>query len=251
MPSRDDEITARLFRDAGIGEGMRVLDVGCGYGKVTRLVAECVGPRGHVLGIDINEVALERARVQAERAGLGNVAFEHADLSSPPGGTPPYDAVVGRRVLMYVPDRVAALRALTRVLRPGGVVAFHEVDGSTSPQWPTHYPLHETADAWLWDTVAREGGSKTMGFDLPTALENAGLHLRGIRGEAVIEHATMRQPNAERVRAVLPRILAQGVATEAEVDIDTLDTRLHHELQTRGGVRLATMTFCAWATRRE
>ena len=68
--------TALLLRAAGIGPGMRVLDLGTGPGHVAFLVAELVGPEGSVLGIDQSEVLLEIAE---SRHGGGNVAFEQQD----------------------------------------------------------------------------------------------------------------------------------------------------------------------------
>jgi len=59
-------ITERLFRDVGIGPGMRVLDLGCGAGNVSMLAAEFVGPTGLVIGIDPSEEVLT---IASERAG--------------------------------------------------------------------------------------------------------------------------------------------------------------------------------------
>lgn len=72
--------TRSLFQEASLSAGMRVLDVGCGAGDVSFLAAEFVGPSGTVLGIDSSSRALDTARLRADRAGLGNVAFLEADL---------------------------------------------------------------------------------------------------------------------------------------------------------------------------
>ncbi|MBV1860284.1 MAG: methyltransferase domain-containing protein [Nannocystaceae bacterium] len=242
-------MTTRLLQDAGISEGMTVLDVGCGHGNVTRMLADRVGPKGHVVGIDLNERALDRARALCEAGDVRNVTFVCTDLATPPTRDPLYDAVVGRRVLMYVPDRLAALKALAGVLRPGGVAAFHEIDGSMTPSSRVPHPLHDSVNRWLWTTIQREGATTTMGFELPTALEAADLQLAGVWAEAIVEHAKARQPTAQRVRAVLPRIVKHGVATASEVDVDTLDARLEEELRSAGGVHVASVAFCAWATK--
>ncbi|MGH1344242.1 MAG: class I SAM-dependent methyltransferase [Nannocystales bacterium] len=248
---RDDQITTRLLHDAGISKGMTVLDIGCGHGNVTRLVADLVGPDGHVVGIDVNGRAVDRARAFSEQRGLHNVSFLETDAAAPP--PPPsaeaYDAIVGRRVLMYVPQRTAAMRALAGVLRPGGVAAFHEIDRSMMPSSPQTHPLHDQVNQWLWTTVEREGASTAMGYELPMVFESGGLQLAGAWAEGIVEHPALRQPTAQRIRAVLPRILQHAVATAEEIDVDTLDARLEQELLSNRGVYVSTMAFCAWATK--
>src|SRR5437870_1033975 len=65
----------RLFEDAGISSGMRVLDIGCGAGDVALTAAALVGPSGAVVGLDMNPAILETARRRAREAGLSNAAF--------------------------------------------------------------------------------------------------------------------------------------------------------------------------------
>ena len=64
-----DPITRRLFEAAGIGSGMRVLDLGSGAGDVAMLLAGLVGPTGRVVGVDDNPAILETARRPRARAG--------------------------------------------------------------------------------------------------------------------------------------------------------------------------------------
>src|SRR5258708_16405829 len=109
--ARLEPFTERLFRDAGIGPGQRVLDVGSGVGDVAFRVARLVGPTGEVVGIDLDGTALEKARVRASQLGLRNVRFVESDVSAAPAGTL-FDAVVGRLILQFLPDPAAALRSL-------------------------------------------------------------------------------------------------------------------------------------------
>src|SRR5216683_251887 len=68
-------ITERLFREAGIGPGQRVLDLGSGVGDVAMLVAGLVGPTGEVVGIERDTSSIARAKGRAAKAGLHNVSF--------------------------------------------------------------------------------------------------------------------------------------------------------------------------------
>ena len=121
------DLTEEVLRRAGVEPGMRVLDVGCGTGYVSFLAARLVGPTGAVLGVDRSAEAVEVAQGRARDAGLGNVSFVVQDLSEVTVAAP-VDALVGRLVLMYLDDPGAALRRLLEGVRPGGVVAFQEMD---------------------------------------------------------------------------------------------------------------------------
>lgn len=240
-------MTERLLVDAGIGAGMRVIDAGCGRGDVSILVARLVGEHGLVLGVDRDAHPLAAARERARDLGLSNITFAVSDLCalSPDHGA--FDAVVGRRVLMYQPDPVDDVRQLVRALRPGGLVIFQEHDSTMTPGRLTPLPLHERVHGWIWRTVEREGANIHMGFDLPFVLARVGLAVEHVRAEAIVQTPEMRYPVVAIVRAMLPRIVQQSVATEEEVDIDTLDRRLAEELEKANATYISDMVFGAWA----
>src|SRR5262249_31824028 len=73
--------TERFFREAGIGPGQRVLDLGSGVGDVSIIVARLVGPSGEVVGIDRDASSIRRAETRIAAAGFRNVHFVQADLS--------------------------------------------------------------------------------------------------------------------------------------------------------------------------
>src|SRR5262250_1523905 len=75
-----EPLTRHLFEDAGIGTGMRVLDIGSGPGDVSFLVAELVGPTGSVVGVDANPDVVRTAIARAEASHLMHVSFEGADV---------------------------------------------------------------------------------------------------------------------------------------------------------------------------
>jgi len=100
----------------------RVIDVGCGNGSTSRALARAL-PEGHVLGVDLSEPMLERARATAEAEGIANVEFVRADAQShgfPTGGA---DAVASRFGIMFFDDPVAAFANLRTALRDGGRLA--------------------------------------------------------------------------------------------------------------------------------
>ena len=224
-------VTERLFRAAGIGHGARVLDVGSGAGDVAMLAAELVGESGSVVGIDRDDAQLDTAATRCSEAGLRNVRFVVGDLNNPPTG--PFDAVVGRFVLMYQPDPDATLRALANRLVPGGVMAFVEYaltlgEGTAGTMtWPEHR-LAPSMRSWIHDAFAATNVAPMMGLRLRAAFRAAGLEPQEhVEANSIVymgvEAAEM---GAGLVRSMLPVIIEHGIATADEIDIDTLANRL-------------------------
>jgi 2-polyprenyl-3-methyl-5-hydroxy-6-metoxy-1,4-benzoquinol methylase len=119
-------ITRRLLLETGLQPGMRVLDIGCGSGDVSLLLAEMVGPTGSVVGIDRSPAALALARERARAAGHPGMTFHEAAAENY-ADPAPFDLAIGRYVLMHQADPAVMIRAAaSQVRRGGGVVAFHD-----------------------------------------------------------------------------------------------------------------------------
>jgi len=120
--------TEQFFLSAGLEPGMSVLDLGCGMGDVSLLAASLVGPSGHVTAIDRDLVVIEKARERGRNEGRGaDIEFIHAELLNFHAQRS-FDAVVGRYVLFFQPDPVAAIAHAAKQVRPQGIIAFHELD---------------------------------------------------------------------------------------------------------------------------
>ena len=122
----DDPLTERLLADAGVGPGMRVLDLGTGAGDVALLAARIVGPSGRVVSVDRDLRTLMLAAVRCEREEIEHVDLAVGDLAVPVLPEGGFDAVVARSVLLDLPDPARTLRAAAARLRPGGVVCVQE-----------------------------------------------------------------------------------------------------------------------------
>ena len=241
------EMTGLVLAKAGIAPGMRVLDIGCGVGDVSMIAAALVGPGGAVLGVDRDASALERARGRAASRGIANVTFLESDLGA---GLPegPFDAVVGRLVLMYAPDPGALLGRLKGVLAPGGLLAFQEIDISAAKVVPP-VPLASFVMDRLQETFRRAGANPTMGLALDGAFRSAGLVPQMFGGTAMDARGDGFGPAwvAQTVRSLLPRMEALGVATAAEMEVDTLEQRLRHAFREAGALNVWPMMVGAWA----
>jgi SAM-dependent methyltransferase len=175
-------LTERLFREAGIGPGHRVLDLGSGAGDVAMLAARLVGPSGEVVGIERDTRAIARARARVAQAGLNNVSFTQSDVSQFASGQP-FDAAVGRLILMYLHDAVAVLRSLYRLVRPGGILAFQEPSWSSSLALTAHLPLWFACTSLIRETFQRSGVNTEIGLDLYWMFQEIGLPAPTVRME--------------------------------------------------------------------
>jgi SAM-dependent methyltransferase len=244
--------TERVFRKAGINEGMHVLDLGCGAGDVTFLAAELVGPTGSVVGIDVDPGVLAFARDRANASGLTWVRFEERAIDSFTT-TQPFDAVVGRFVLIYQADPVGTLRLVSSLVRNGGLIVVQEPDFRVGTATAPTVVLWQQVQHWIAETFRRGGVHYDIGGRLYHLFRRAGLP-----GPTVLEHisagggAAMRaycENSAGIVRSLLPRMEQFGIATAAEVQVDTLADRLEYETCAADSQITYVPIVGAWTTR--
>jgi ubiquinone/menaquinone biosynthesis C-methylase UbiE len=107
--------------------GMRVLDAGCGPGRVTLPLAKAVGPTGEVVAIDLQPSMLNRAREKTQAAGLTNIRFQELPIEAGKLDEAQYDRVILVTVLGEIPDRRSALKEIYRCLKPGGFLSITEI----------------------------------------------------------------------------------------------------------------------------
>jgi ubiquinone/menaquinone biosynthesis C-methylase UbiE len=224
--------TRRLFQAAGIGPGMHVLDCGSGAGDVSIIAAELVTASGRVLGIDRDAGSVEAANRRVRGIGLSHAHFQIADISSPPDG--PFDAIVGRLVLMYQPDVEPVLRALADRLDQGGVMAFMEYEHHPPNQvlmWPRS-PSVDQLVAWMDATFEVLNHQAHMGTRLPSLLRSVGLEPQPpyeVTG-AVYTGATVLKHETTLVQNLSPLLTAHGIASDHETDIGAFAERVGHDL---------------------
>lgn len=120
VPSIGGPVAEDLIEVARLQPGERVLDVACGTGVVTRLAAERVGAAGSVTGLDVNPGMLAVAR--SETPAGASIEWHEASAESMPLPDEAFDVVLCQMGLQFIPDELAALREMRRVLKSGGRV---------------------------------------------------------------------------------------------------------------------------------
>jgi ubiquinone/menaquinone biosynthesis C-methylase UbiE len=250
--SRQAEIfapfTRQLFQQAGINRGMRVLDVGCGGGDVTLLASELVGPRGKVIGADQAISAVQRATERAGARQIGNVQFFEGDPTEMQFDRP-FDAVIGRFVLMYYPDPVDAIRKLAGHVRDGGLIVFQEFDLANYCSLPPA-PTFERHIDWIKQTLIATGARTQLGLELYSVFVDAGLPGPSMRMDAVIggrPDCPAFELTAEVTRSLLPAMEKLKIATAKEVHISNLVERIRDEVVATKGVVRSPALIGAWS----
>jgi ubiquinone/menaquinone biosynthesis C-methylase UbiE len=248
-------LTRHLLHEAGIGPGMRVLDIGSGAGDVSFLVAELVGPTGSVLGVDQNAAVAEAASARAAALGLDQISFTVGDIRDVSlDGV--FDAVVGRLVLMYSADPAATLGFALQHVRADGLAAFHEMNVGGLVWSDPPSPLHQLMGRCVSEAFARSGVEMSMGTRLYEVFVSAGLEPPQMSTSAVIgagEDWARRFSaafGAGIIRSVLPVLLEHGVVTEAELKLDTFDERYVDEVVRQASVVQWIPFIGAWARKR-
>jgi len=242
--------TERFFRASGVAPGMRVLDLGSGVGDVALLAADIVGPGGRVVGLDRDAKGLERARQRTVEQGCSSwVSFQATNLDDF-STTEHFDAVVGRYILLYQPEAAATIRQLTRFLKPGGIVAFHEIDFANAN---SSYPACVLWDQayWLLAEVFRRGGAPPdFGRRVGRAFLDAGLPFPTVVAEAVTGGGSgsfLYPWIANTLLSVVPRMADLGLTPPIEIALDqTLAAKLEEAVVALGCQIIGPMQCGAW-----
>lgn len=243
-----DPLTERVFRAGGLGPGMRVLDLGSGAGHVALLAGRLVGADGRVVGVERDPRAVADATERARAAGVANVEFVVGDVQTLDGVTGPFDAVVGRLILMYLPDPVDALRRAAALVRPGGLVIAQEADLTYDWAAPPS-KLWTQVRQWMLDTLDAAGAEPRMGLRLYQSFVEAGLPAPTMSLEAALVGGDSAPAWgwANLIRGALPLMERFGVTTAAEVEVETLAERLLADVRSEEGVVIGPPLVGAWS----
>jgi SAM-dependent methyltransferase len=240
-----DAATRQILTQAGIRPGMRVLDLGTGAGDVAMLAAELVGSSGCVVSVDLADDALERAASRVAARGLQNVTLVKDDVATCTPGV--FDAVVGRLVLLYCPDPAGVLHHHAARLAPGGLVVAMEYDMAVPGATPA-LPLPRQVMEWIVAAFDGAGLDPSLGARLPTVFDRAGLPAPELL--AVQPYFPPGEGGwylATAMDTLMPHLEAFGIATAADVGLDTLAERLDAETHLAGAWLKTPTLVGAWA----
>lgn len=211
---------------AGVGEGARVIDVGCGPMGALLDLAEMVGPSGSVVGLDSRPAFLEVAgRIVAGRGVGEQVSLVEGDINTADAaqrlGDRPFDAAFLRSVLFHQPDPAETLRHIAALLRPGGRILV--CDPLDDPRYPWFDPVvPEAEQAWSLFYRAMEawGQAPDVARRMPAVCAEAGLEIADQRGYLPMHLSppVILTITANILTMVRGGIVEVGLASPAEID---------------------------------
>jgi SAM-dependent methyltransferase len=238
-----------LLEDAGIAPGMEVLEIGSGAGDVAIAAARLVGPGGRVVGVEMSAPILETARERARAAGLENITFVVGDIREGLELDTDFDALVGRFILYHLTEPARVLRSLTGYLKPSGIVAFQEAFLAAPPVAFPACPLRQQVVNWITQATVVEGRDPNLAVHQYWIFQEAGLPTPQMRSHARIAGPdnTDTEIIVRIMRGQLPHLVAHGIVTEEEVDIETLGERLERERRENRAVVFEVTLIDAWA----
>ena len=243
-----NDYTEHALRLAGLRPAMRVLDIGCGPGDVSFVAARLVGPSGTVLGVDAAPAMIELARARAVEKGFSTVHFMQSTIDAI-ALDEPVDAVIGRLILMHLPDPAATLRQLSNWVRPGGVIAFAENDITDTRSIPD-MPLFGQVTAGIVRAFEAMGLSPRFGTTLHAVFQDAGLGAPQLTLGTPIGTAAdtdILAYAAEVWRLVSPIAQQTGFAIDELADIDNFVPRFREEALAANAVITMPPIITAWA----
>ena len=162
-----------IHRDTVFAPGSRVLELGCGVGAQTRIVAH-KNPEVHFTCVDISESSLEAAKANARRAGLTNVSFQCGDARTLPIPNQPFDAALFCFVLEHIAQPERAIEHVVKLLRPGGTLMAIEGDHGSTFFHPRSALAWRTIQC-LIDLQASYGGDALIGRRLYEIFSGVGI----------------------------------------------------------------------------
>jgi ubiquinone/menaquinone biosynthesis C-methylase UbiE len=244
-----DPFTREFFREGGVAPGMRVLEIGSGAGDTALLVADIVGSAGEVVGIDRSPVAASAAQDRVGALGRRNITFGEATVDTLDSAET-FDAVVGRYVLMFNSDPAAMLRAAARHVRPGGLIAFHEVDWHGYGSRPAS-PAYDKCCDWIVGTFQKIGTNSFMGGDLYSAFMQAGIPAPTMALRALIAGESRCAGAVDLITdlaiTMAPVMEERGVIAPGEIDPAAFKEQVIAEVNRLGSVVVGRSEIGAWS----
>jgi ubiquinone/menaquinone biosynthesis C-methylase UbiE len=246
--ARYEEDTRTTFQKAGIARGMRVLDVGCGIGEVSRIVLDFVGPNGRVVGIDMDPDALAFARKHVPTTSAEFRLSTIDDFTD----TSNFDAVVGRYILMHLKDPAAALRKLASHVRSDGIICFIEPWHGISLSYPRVEAFHSFMEEGF-RAMRAAGAHLEMGARLYSDFLEAGLTAPQLHTPAAMAVGgdkaffdLLLDSARSGIRANVPEAQRDSVLAQVEA----LGRAMHEEAEAKRATVLLMINIGAWSRKK-
>lgn len=231
-----EPMTRQTLLRAGIRKEMRCLDVGCGAGSVTRILAEMVGKKGQVVGTDIDEKYLQYCR---NYKPLPNVDFMRDDISnSRLDGS--FDAIYSRFMFVHLKDARKAIRSMKQLVKKGGAIIIEELDHAPDSWlcYPESQSVNTLRDVYV-ALVKKAGGDPFAGRKIYSLMVEESLDT-GVECNSpclLMGHEPYNTLGWRIAESLKPQIQSFGLLSDQEYD------RLYSELKQLSADKKSFITY--------
>ena len=214
------EMEGRVLREVGLKPGMRALDLACGPGIVTALLAEMVTP-ADVIGVDLSEDLLHEAHTYLESRGTRNATFQQGDVYSLDESLGVFDFIYTRFLFQHLADPKLALSKILPRLSPGGRLCVVDIDDA----WLTLHPEpagFRTFTKRAAEGQSRSGGDRNVGRKLGGMLQEAGLEQVDVHVTTVNSHQLGMRNFLDITTGFKKEQVAEEHSNEARKDLEEI-----------------------------
>lgn len=237
------KLTGQLLDTLNLPPGIRCLDLGCGIGESTRLLAARLGASSETIGLDIDPALLETARKSSDMGA--KVTYEQGDARTLPFEDGSFGFVFARCLLQHLPKPEIVLSEMLRVCRPGGIVAVQEPDLSKHYCFP-----HNWAITKLTASLAKLVTNPVIGLELWSLFNGLGYPSANVNLElfGLYEGTALKRVYCLSLEATRTLLVERGFIDENEVE--TLLEECRRVEQDEAVLCLGCPFFSAWVVRR-
>lgn len=164
---QEKQLLQRIFTQPGL----EVLDVGCGTGEISSRLVKEFSPK-HVIGLDLSEVNLRRARERYSPTEYRGLSFEQGNAIATPFEDNRFDVALCRHMLQAIPEPLRVIGEMIRVVKPGGWLYFLAEDYGMLYFYPTKYDADEFWRDYAGKAAERAGSNLRQGRTMPAVLSS-------------------------------------------------------------------------------
>jgi len=236
--------TRRTLKLAGIKSGMHCVDIGCGYGDVSFMMAKLVGQNGSVIGIDAKKNVIEACKERAKKENATNVRFLVGDIYDNRLDNNSFDFVFSRFLFQHLAEPKKALNEMIKLVKPRGIIAAEENDHGIWLSYPPSPGFEKLRRVYI-DLLRSYSCDELIARKLYGLFLNAGLNANVGAYSICIP---MREPfNVMGIllaKVLKPKIRKAKLMSEKE--LRQMISELKKYAKTKDGLALYALTFRVW-----
>ncbi len=240
--------TRTTLKLAGIKQGMKCLDLGCGLGDVSFMMSKLVGPKGSVVGLDANENLIKLCVERAKKNHTRNVTFAVGDVYDTKLKKNSFDLIFSRFLFQHLKEPERAINEMVSLARKDGIIAAEELDHGSWISYPPIASMERLRQVYV-NLLKMGGADELLGRKLYNFFCMAGLRPKASAYSICLplDREPFNMIGILMAEVLRPRIMETGLMTDNEFNGMVKDLKKHMKDPT--GIMLYALTFRVWGTK--